>query len=599
MAGRDSGVNAAGEDPQAVVPGANAAGQDPQAVVPEVNAAGQDPQAVVPEVNAAGQDPVFGAGGVTSGAGGSGGDGPARVGPAIFVRLKLRLVAGNLRGSTQRLLGFVFTVIAAFAVAALGFFLMATLRLAPADIATDVGIVLFTVLLVGWAVVPLLAFGLDDTLDPARLSLFPLRTGQLAVGMFAASVTGVWPIATLVITAGAVAGLAAGIGGVLLGVVAVLLQFALCIVTSRLVTTALSGVLRTRRGRDVLAVSVIFFILAAQLPNLLLNGNMVTDPAAALRGVASVLRWTPPGMAAHAIADGGLAAVGELAFLAVLVVVVGWLWIAALRRALVSTDASTEGASVRNSKGLLARILPDGPLAAVATKELKYARRDPRGRVGWFAAIAVSGIMAFSLSRDGNGAGGVALAVAPACLGGVMIALQSSNSFGIDGRSLWMNSVVYSTGRDWRADLAGRHLAVATIAVPLLTVLAVVAAVLAGNLAWAVPAALTAWGVLGVGLGLGALTSVFLPYTVPDRLNAFTGAAPGQGGVAFAASFGAMIGSSLLALPVALPVLLGLTWVSALAVPYGLLISWGGRRIAGDLGFSRYPAILASTSQPT
>ncbi|WP_433252100.1 hypothetical protein ACQPYK_07175 [Streptosporangium sp. CA-135522] len=521
------------------------------------------------------------------------------VGPFVFVRLKLRLIAGNLRGDTRRLLGFVFTVIAAVVVAAFGFLMMSALRLAPADIATDVTIVLFTVFLVSWTVVPLLAFGLDDTLDPSRLSLFPLPAGRLAAGMFAAAVTGVWPIATLIVTAGAVAGLAAGIGGVLLGVVAVVLQFALCIVVSRLVTTALSGVLRTRRGRDVLAVSVIFVILAAQLPNLVLNGGLAADPAATLRAVASVLRWTPPGMAAHAIADGGLVAVAELAFLALLVVVAGRLWIAALGRALVSADASTQGASVRNSTGLLARLLPDGPLAAVATKELKYARRDPRGRVGWFASIAVTGIMAFSLTRDRTGAASVALAAGPACLGAVMIGLQSANSFGIDGRSLWMNSMVYGTARDWRADLAGRHLAVATIAVPLLTALAVVAAILAGDPLWAVPAALTAWGVLGAGLGVGAVTSVLLPYTVPERLNAFTGAAPGQGGVAFVTSFGALIVSGLLALPVALPVLLGLIWVSALAVPYGLLISWGGRRIAGDLGFRRYPEILAAVSQPS
>ncbi|MDP9846546.1 hypothetical protein [Streptosporangium lutulentum] len=539
--------------------------------------------------NPAGRDGVMGEAGPDGGGGVI-----AKVGPSVFVRLKLRLIAGNLRNSPSRVLGFVFTLVVAIVLAGFGFFLMASLRLAPEGVATDVGIILFTVFLVGWAITPLLAFGLDETLDPSRLSLFPLRTGRLAVGMFATAVTGVWPIATLIIMIGAVAGLATGIGGVLLGVVAVLLLFALCIVTSRLVTTSLSGILRTRRGRDVLAVSVVFFVLAAQLPNLLLNGGVSGDPMALLHGGASVLRWTPSGMAAHAIADGGIVAVAELLFLAALVVVIGRLWIMALRRALVSADASTEGASVRNSKGLLARVLPDGPLAAVAVKELKYARRDPRGRVGWFAAIAVTGIMAFSLSRDQTGTGSIALAIAPACIGGVLIGLQSANAFGIDGRSLWMNSVVYGTDRDWRTDLAGRHLAVAAIAVPLLALLSVVASFLAGNLLWAVPAALSAWGILGVGLGTGALTSVLLPYTVPERLNAFTGAAPGQGGIAFLASFGALFGGALVALPIALPVLLGLPWVSVLAVPYGLLVSWGGRRIAGNLAFRRYPEILGA-----
>nr|BFE86562.1 hypothetical protein GCM10020093_091630 [Planobispora longispora] len=141
--------------------------------------------------------------------------------------------------------------------------------------------------------------------------------------MFASSVTGVWPLATLIAVTGAIVGLADGVGGVLLGVVAVLLQFALCIVTSRLITTSLSGVLRTRRGRDVLAISAILVVVAAQLPNLLLNRGIGGDPLAVLHGLASALRWTPPGMAAHAITDGGVLALAELAALALLVVVLG------------------------------------------------------------------------------------------------------------------------------------------------------------------------------------------------------------------------------------------------------------------------------------
>ncbi|MGC5013632.1 hypothetical protein ACLQ2R_22965 [Streptosporangium sp. DT93] len=523
----------------------------------------------------------------------------ARVGTMVFVRLKLRLVAGNLRGSTQRRLGFVFTVLAAIVVAAFGFMTMAGLRFVPPETALDATVVLFTFLLVGWVVVPLMAFGLDDTLDPSRLSLFPLRTGRLATGMFAASVTGVWPAATLIITSGAVAGLADGIGEVLLGAVAVLLHFALCVVLSRLATTALSGVLRSRRGRDVLAISAIFVVLAAQVPNLLLNGGVSADPVALLGAMASTLRWTPSGLAAHAVAGGGLVAVTGIVVLAALVAVAGWLWIVALRRALVTPDGSTEGAAVRDSGGLSARFLPYGPLAAVVGKELKYARRDPRGRVGWFAAVAVAGIMAFSINNNGDGAGGIGMALAPACLGAAMIAVQGCNAFGIDGRSLWMNTVVYGSDRDWRTDIAGRHLAVTVIAVPLLVLLSVVAALLAGDVLWAIPSVITAWGVLGVGLGVGALTSVLLPYTVPERLNAFTGAAPGQGGIAFLASFGALIGTGLLSLPILVPMGLGHIWVCALAIPYGVLLSWGARRVAGKLAFARYPALLEATSAAT
>ncbi|MEZ0072728.1 ABC-2 type transport system permease protein [Planotetraspora sp. GP83] len=515
----------------------------------------------------------------------------------LFVRLKLRLIRGNLRGDTIKQLGFVFSVIGAVVAAVAGFLLFSLVRLAPADVALDIGIVAFTLFTIGWILVPLLAFGLDETLDPSRLSLFPLTTRQLAIGMFAASATGPWPLASLIVLAGGVVGLASGLGGVLLGLVAVVLQFALCLVASRALTTALSGALRSRRGRDLLAVAAVFVVLLFQLPNLLLNRGLPGDPRKLLESAGSALRWTPPGLAAHAIADGGLIGVAELIVVAMVVVVLAWLWIAALQRALVTPDSSNQsGGSVRRSR--IARFLPGGMLGAVVAKELKYARREPRGRISWFTAIAVSGIIMFSL-RGPGGWQGPAFAIAPACLAALMIGLQAANVFGIDGRSLWMNAVAFSTDRDLRTDLAGRHLAIAIIAVPLLTVVSVVAALVAGNLPWALVAALTAWGVLGVALGVGSVTSVILPYTFPDRLNAFSGAAPGQGGQAFLASFGAMLGTSMIALPVVLPVLLGAYWLCVLAVPYGLLIAWAGRRLGASIGFNRMPDLVAAVSRPT
>lgn len=516
----------------------------------------------------------------------------------LFAQLKLRLVAGNLRGDVARKLGFVFTLVAGVVVAGFGFLLMSLLRLAEPDVAADLTIIVFTAFLIGWAVVPLLAFGLDDTLDPSRLSLFPLRTRELAVGMFTASATGVWPAVTLVVTTGALVGLATGIGGVLLGILAVLLQFALCLVTSRLITTALSSALRTRRGRDVLAVAAIFMVVLFQLPNLITNRGL-GDPAALVRGAADVLRWTPSGMAAHAISDGGPVGLAELAVVALVVVAAGWFWIKALSRALVSPDASTQAASVRRSSGLVDRFLPDGMLAAVVAKELKYIRRDPRFRVGWFVSIVVAGVLAFSLTGGDSPMSGPGAAIALASFGALMLGLQSCNTFGIDGRSIWMNAVAFGTERDFRTDLAGRHLANALFAVPLLAVLSTAIGLFIGE-PGAIPfAALAAVGTLGVGLGVGSVTSVIIPYTVPERLNAFSGAAPGQGGQAFLGSFGAMVGIGLLGLPMVVPLLFGLTWVAVLAPFYGLLVESLGRRLAARVGYARMPELMDAVSKPT
>jgi ABC-2 type transport system permease protein len=517
---------------------------------------------------------------------------------AIFAQLKIRLLAGNLRGDVQRKLGFIFTLLIAAGLTVLGFLLTSLLRLAPGDVAGELVIVGFTFFLVSWMIVPLLAFGLDDTLDPARLSLFPLRTRELAVGMFTASVTGVWPLAMLIVTAGALVGLPRSLGGLLLGVPAVLLEFALCIVTSRLITTSLSGALRTRRGRDVLAVAALFVVVLAQLPNLLMNRGL-GDPGAVLAQTAAVLRWTPPGMAAHAMVDGGLVGVAELAGVAALVAVLGWLWIKALNRALVTPDSSTQAASVRKESGLVDRFLPDGPLAAVVTKELKYIRREPRFRVGWFSSVVVTVILAFSLSSGTDGRAGAGLPIVLTAVGALMMSLQSCNAFGIDGRSLWMNTVAFGSEQDLRRDLAGRHLANCLVAAPLLLLVAIATSLFTGAPQSIVPALLTGLGALGIGLGVGSVTSVVIPYTVPERMNAFSGAAPGQGGQAFASSIGAMLGIALLSLPFVVPLLIGFLWVSVLAPFYGLAIEVFARRLAGKIGFPRLPELVAAVSKAT
>jgi ABC-2 type transport system permease protein len=172
----------------------------------------------------------------------------------ILVRLKLRLLLGALRSSGSAKASFIVSTIFA-AVVAIGVFAgLAALRghSASADLAT----VVFTVFAFGWLVLPLLAFGLDSTLDPATLALYPLRTRQLAVGLLAASCAGAWPLANLIGLLGVTVGLASGAFGVVVAVLATALQVLFCIILARFVTTALAGLLRSRRGRDLAVLLV-------------------------------------------------------------------------------------------------------------------------------------------------------------------------------------------------------------------------------------------------------------------------------------------------------------------------------------------------------
>jgi ABC-2 type transport system permease protein len=95
------------------------------------------------------------------------------------------------------------------------------------------------------------------------------------------------------------------------------------------------------------------------------------------------------------------------------------------------------------------------------------------------------------------------------------------------------------------------------------------------------------------------VVSVLVPYTYPDRINAFSGAAPGQGGAAFLASFGAMICTNVIGLPLVVPVLVGVTPLSGVVAVYGLAVAWGGRRLAAVIGYPRLPDILAAVGRST
>ena len=92
----------------------------------------------------------------------------------LLVRLKLRLLRNALRSSKQARASFILSVIAAGIVAVGVFTGLAALR--GQDAAVDLVTVVFTVFAFGWLILPLLVFGLDGTLDPSTLALYPLRT---------------------------------------------------------------------------------------------------------------------------------------------------------------------------------------------------------------------------------------------------------------------------------------------------------------------------------------------------------------------------------------------------------------------------------------
>lgn len=526
-------------------------------------------------------------------------------GIGLFVRLKLRLIAGALRGHSGRLAGFVLGLIFAASAAPSGFILLSMLR-GHGALATDIGVMAFTVVAVAWAMLPLLVFGTDETLDPTRLALLPITRRTLARGMFVAALVGVGPLATVVVLLGAAVGLSGGPLSVAIGVVAVALQVALCITGSRALAAAFSTLLRSRRGRDLAVVFGLAMIVIIQ------GGNLVVQRAItsglhgsldALREVADYARWAPPGMAADAIAmarDGRYGvALAELAVVAAVVALLMWLWIAAVGRALETYDASTQRASDDRRGRPARRLLPvAGKVGAVVGKELRYAWRDPRRKVGWLAMIGVGIVVTFSFTNPNTvGADGPTL---PMYFAAAVAGLQAANQYGIDGPATWMNAVAIGSARDMRADIAGRNIAHATVALPCLAALDVATTLITGaDTEAAVRAMALAAGVYAITLGLCDVTSVRFPYAIPQRAhNPFAGPGTGRGCLAGVTSLVTMLVAGVLAAPLfaafsALPT----PWLLAGAPAYGLLVLVVGITVAANLGFARLPELLTEISR--
>src|ERR1700730_18417999 len=186
----------------------------------------------------------------------------------VLVQLKLRLVLNALRSSTAAQTSFIIITFFAFVVGVGGFYVLALFRGLSASV--DLTTVIFTAFALGWLILPIFAFGLDGTLDPDTVALYPLRTLPLAVGLRAASAAGAWQAAILLALLGVTVGLPAGGLGLLVALIAVPLQVLFCITLARLVTTSMARLLRSRRGKDL---AVFLFIPVFALIELLGQGR--------------------------------------------------------------------------------------------------------------------------------------------------------------------------------------------------------------------------------------------------------------------------------------------------------------------------------------
>ncbi|MFB6619191.1 transporter [Streptomyces sp. NPDC056367] len=522
----------------------------------------------------------------------------------IFIRIKLSLLRNGLKGNSKRKAAWFGTLAFTLVV---GFFVTLGLALLRGNAhAGTVVVLLSAIIALGWAFMPLFFPTGDETLDPSRLVMLPLRPRPLVRALLASSLIGIGPLFTLCLAIGSVAAVARGGAGFAAAVLAVPLLILGCVALARAVATANVRLLTSRKGRDLALLSGLLIALGGQLVNFASQRLFQSGGLVQLEPAEAVVRWLPPATAVGMVdsaSEGsyGIAA-AQLALTLAALTGLLWFWERSLTKLMVTPDGSTIAAAKPEKDRGTGRgfwsLLPGGRTGAAMQRTLRYAVRDPKTKSAWVTALAIGVIVPVFNALQGTGS------VYLSCFGAGMLGVQMYNQFGQDTSAFWMVAQTISTPRDAYVELRARAGAMALVTVPYTIVVAAVTAALVGN--WAgFPAALgLSLGLLGSMLCTGALASARFPYSIPSD-GAFKNVAPGQAGLAWSGIFGGLLASALISSPViALTVWAAVTDQQSLGwlllpvgVAWGTLATWAGLRISAPTVARKLPEILQAVSK--
>ncbi|CAL9494558.1 transporter [Streptomyces sp. enrichment culture] len=522
---------------------------------------------------------------------------------SVFVRLKLSLLRNGLRQSGGRRAAYIASAVVVLLFTALQLLGLIALRgYAHAD---SLVILLAAVLALGWAVMPLFFPGGDETLDPTRLVMLPLRPRPLVRALLTASLVGIGPLFTLCVFAGSVVAVAHGGAAYAVGVVGAVLALLVCVTLARAVAAANVRLLTSRKGRDLAVLSGLVVAVGAQVVNFGAQ-RLGSSGLGQLDPVADVVRWVPPASAVGAMdaaSDGSYGvALAQLALTAAALVLLLWVWARHLTRLMTSPDGSTLQSDTRpvRERGSAgpSRWLPAGRTGTTMERTLRYVWRDPKTKAAWVTSLAIGLIVPVFNAWQGTGS------VYFACFAAGMLGIQMYNQFGQDTSAFWMVAMTISSPRDAYVELRARALALLLVTLPYATLVTVLTTAMLDD--WrTLPETLgLSFALLGAMLATGAWTSARFPYSIPQ--DGHKNVAPGQVGLAWISLFGGMVGAALLCAPViALTIWLnvsaggdGLTWLLLpVGAVYGAVLTLLGLRLAAPRTAGRLPEILTAVSK--
>ena len=514
---------------------------------------------------------------------------------AHLVKLRFLILGNTLRKNPWQLVAVIIGGL--YGLGVLGTVMVSLVFLSFEDIEiARTGIILGgSATVLGWVILPLIASGTDQTVEPARLVTFPIPQNTLLLALAVSGVLGIPGIVTGIAMLGTVAAWwqhpLAAIAAVLSAAIGVLT----CVVGSRLVTALSTNLGAGRRYRELRGlIAIIPLLLLA--PIIFLISNVIGDSLTGLPAVANVLGLTPIGaafafpasIAAGDYAAAGLALLIALATLVVLTV----LWKFALARALETPPREGAAKTGNGSLGLLGRF-PGNPTGAVAARALTYWIRDPRYAQSLITVPFVPVLLVFYASTTDNW--GLLNAAGPIVAGLLALAIYTDVSYDSTAYALHLQ-----TGVSGVADRLGRVISLAVFAVPL-TVAITVASV------WYTDAWYVLPGLLGMdiallltGFAVSSIISGAFVFAVPSPGESPFKSKPGGGLALTLSTLGTWGATTILVVPeMVLAIISFVTgqvlygWLSIVAaLIIGGAALWGGVRWGGAILDRRGPDLL-------
>ncbi|GAA3692666.1 hypothetical protein GCM10022377_01380 [Zhihengliuella alba] len=431
---------------------------------------------------------------------------------AELIRLKGALLANGFRRSPWQLVGVILGALYGLFVAVMLIVGLFGLGGQDAELIGTVLVLAGGVATLLWAVIPVLAAGVDSTLDPARFAPFPIPSRDLAAGLLLTGFVGVPGAVTLILFVAQALAWRQWAPAAAAAVVAGALGALYCLALARLTTTAAHSLTASRRFREV---GTILLFVPLVLLGPIIGGIESWISSAGLMDwlpqVAGVIGWTPLGVFAALPADAaagawavlGLRFAAAVGYLAATI----WLWAVLLRRSLERPAGSGKGGRAQAGLGPLGWF-PATPWGAVAGRSLTYWFKDPR----YAASIVVVPLIPIAFWYASSQAESPFMLYAASPLVAVMLGFAISADVSYDSTAFALHA---TTGLRGVHDRLGRVLACSVISVPLVVLLSFIPLAAGGDPVDVLAILGVSLGGLLSGLGVSSVASARWTYSVP------------------------------------------------------------------------------------